>query len=547
MRLFSNLLFAIKRLPKFYSIGGAVVIVAAALIGGNAFLRAPAAPTIPANATAHVSVASVATLSSAVGPLPITGTVTSENQATILAQTSGEVISLNHALGDFVNAGDIIASFDASSQRAAVEQAQGAYAAAVAALALASGTTAANTGVSSNQAIMVLQNAQTSAFAALQSAYAALDDAVHTRADALFTNPRTASASLILIVPDFRLTSTVDNERVALEQTLADAQALVHDNTAANIDQDSAAMIGHAQDVLAFLNNLIRAVNETQPSSTISAAALSADQVSLATARSEVLGAISSVTSAKNTYDTDASSATATANSASGGTENAIKAAEANVTVAQGALAAAEANLAKTVVRSPISGTIVSLPITTGDYLVMNAPVATVSNPKALYVDAEVTSNDAKTLAVGNGAIINGNASGMITFIAPALDPATGEIQVKVGISGDTSSLVDGETVTLSLDRTPTAPSIGAAGQTQITIPIVAANITPAGPVVFTVSTTSTLVAHSVTLGSILGTQVVVVSGLTPETNIVTDARGLAEGEVVVVDTPVAATSSPSL
>jgi len=64
-----------------------------------------------------------------------------------------------------------------------------------------------------------------------------------------------------------------------------------------------------------------------------------------------------------------------------------------------------------------------------------------------------------------------------------------------------------------------------------------AAKITPQGPIVFTVTASSTLAAHPVALGAILGDQVVV-SGITATTTIVTDARGLAAGQTVVVDAP---------
>ena len=57
----------------------------------------------------------------------------------------------------------------------------------------------------------------------------------------------------------------------------------------------------------------------------------------------------------------------------------------------------------------------------------------------------------------------------------------------------------------------------------------------PSGSVVFTVSTSSTLVAHSVVQGTLLGDQIVISEGLTPDMRIVTDARGLKEGVEVTV------------
>jgi RND family efflux transporter MFP subunit len=211
-----------------------------------------------------------------------------------------------------------------------------------------------------------------------------------------------------------------------------------------------------------------------------------------------------------------------------------LTAAQANVTQAQGALDAAKATLEKTVVRSPITGTIVSLPVTEGDYLPAFSQVAVVSNPQALYIDTHVTPDDAKTLAVGNTALIDTATKGIITFIAPAIDPATSKIEVKVGITGTAEALTDGEVVNIALDRNHEAPAT--AQNTAIVIPISAVKITPNTPIIFTIGTSSTLVAHPVTLGSILGDRVIILTGLTPDMDIVTDARGLAEGQEVLTN-----------
>ena len=108
-----------------------------------------------------------------------------------------------------------------------------------------------------------------------------------------------------------------------------------------------------------------------------------------------------------------------------------------------------------------------------------------------------------------------------------------GKILVKVDIDTP-GALTDGEFTTVSLARSATTTP--QAVQTA-TIPLTAVKITPQGPVVFTVAS-STLSAQSVTLGTILGDRVVIASGITPDTQIVTDARGLSTGETVIVDTP---------
>lgn len=509
------MMLKIAALPKLYTIGGAVAVVSVAVIGVHVLTNSTAAPETNSG-TAHVRVMSVAGLSSDIGPLPITGKVTSLSEATILSQTSGEIVSLPRAIGDYVSAGAIIAAFENSSQQAAVQQAQGSYDAAVAALSKATGSQSA-------------ENTRTSAMTALQSAYAALDDAVHTRADQLFTNAKTPSPELVLTVPNSTLVNTIQSQRVALETTLQNAQKLSQ-GTGLDVDASITQMLGYTQSTQIFLDNLIQAVNATPLSQTASASTLAADQTLLAAARTEVVTALSNLTSAKSAYD-------AAVSGTGGGASNDIKAAQANVTQALGALNAAKANLEKTIVRSPINGTIVSLPISRGDFVSTFAQVAVVSNPSALYVDTQVTPEDAKTVAIGNTATIGGTVPGVITFIAPSLDPLTNKIEVKVGIKGDQSSLTNGAVVTLSLTRTQATRAVPTASD-RITIPIVAAKITPAGPVVFTVGTSTTLIAHPITLGSILGDRVVVASGLTPDLEIVTDARGLAEGQTVIVDAP---------
>ena len=524
-------------------LGGAGIIVIIGVISLWAAHRTKAVATTGTRAPKgeQVTVASVNSLSPNNAALSVIGKVESENEATVLSETSGEITQLDHALGDHVGAGDIIAQMENSSQVAAVAQAQGSYEAAEANLTKASGTTTQNVAVSSNQAIQTADNAQVSAMAAVESAYAALDDAVHTKADTLFINPRTQEAQVLpaFIIPDSEIVVTVQMERLKLEPILAQAETLTSDADSADTDGNISLMVQYAQTTETFLNDLIKMTNEAMPNSSMTAATISGYQSTLSAARTEVVAAVTSLTTSKTTYDSDLAVSTSASNSADTGNTSDVAVAQANVQTTLGALDAAKASLAKTIIRSPISGTIIDLPVTNGDYVNSFAEVAEISNPSALKLVAYVTAADAQTLAVGNKAVVDGTVSGVITQVAPAIDPSTGTIEVDVGLTGDTSSLTDGDSVTVDLDRTSTAATAStttAATSTQNIIPIVALKITPTGPVVFTVDAkTKTLVSHSVTIGSILGDNIVVTSGLTPGMAIVTDARGLTAGENVTV------------
>ncbi len=524
----------VRRYPLRYGIA-AVLVVALALVGGRYVFRTRNSAVTLDTSISYVHVATVADLASATTPLPVTGLVTSLSRASILAQTSGEVVSLSHSLGDRVGAGEIIGSFEHSSQSASVLQAQGSYDAAEAAYEKAVNTTAQNSSISSQSAQTSAAAAAASAVNALAGAYASLDDAVHTRADQLFSNARTSNPVLLMTVPDSALVQKLQNNRPILESKLATAATLSSATSASTVDAHVTLMIATAQSVVSFMNDLILAVNETQPSQTTSAATLANYQASLTAARSESVATISSLTAAKSAYDNALSGASTAANSASSASGTDVASAAAYVKQALGALDAAKASLEKTIIRSPISGTIVSLPITQGGFVSAYAPVAVVSNPGALFVDVQVTPEDAKTLSVGSRALINGSEQGVITFVAPALDPVTNKIEVKVGMADNGQGLTDGEVVAVALSRT--ARSSASSASSSITIPIAAVKILPTGAAVFTVASSSTLSALPVTLGSILGDRVVILSGLTATTTIVTDARGHTDGETVNIAT----------
>jgi RND family efflux transporter MFP subunit len=485
----------VKNLRRRYQIAGGVIIIALIAVAAHFASGSPAEVATP-DTTPHVKVASAASLSSAAGPLTLTGKVTSLNQATILAQTGGELVSLNVKIGDKVAAGQVLGQFENSTQQAAVTAAEGAYEAALASRSSASP-----------------QDAATAARNTYASAYATVDATVHNDIDTVYGSPTPYGPNLIINSGNAtdlsRRKSDVDAMLDTWQSDLANAgstdpQTLL---TEAYADTETIATLA---------NDLATAAHDRDSRAT-------SDQLSaLSSAQATLAALLSTLSTAEATYQ--AKSVTTTAG------------ADASVKQAQGALEGAKAALEKTIVRSPVGGTVVSLPVNQGDFVAAMSQVAQVSNPGALKIDIQVTPDDAKTLEVGGKAVVDGGIPGVIADIAPAVDPSTSKIPLTVDLEG-AGQLVDGDTVTVSLDRTTAAPTVVASGTSAITIPIIATKITPAGPIVFTVAS-STLAAHPVTLGTILGDRVTIVSGLTGDDAIVTDARGLSDGETVVVDAP---------
>jgi hypothetical protein len=74
-------------------------------------------------------------------------------------------------------------------------------------------------------------------------------------------------------------------------------------------------------------------------------------------------------------------------------------------------------------------------------------------------------------------------------------------------------------------------------GKIPIVIPIAALKLTPRGGNVFVVSASHTLRALPVKEGAIMGEEIQIIEGLKGDEVIVTDARGLKEGQAVEVST----------
>jgi hypothetical protein len=168
-----------------------------------------------------------------------------------------------------------------------------------------------------------------------------------------------------------------------------------------------------------------------------------------------------------------------------------------------------------------------------------------------------LSQDDSNRLAVGNtlqilGSDASGNpttSSGIVTTIAPALDPTTQEIEVDVAVN-EGSTLVNGQSVQVALP-TPTQASVDASAakaaastssestttpQSQsIEVPITAVKLLPNERDVFTVDSTGHLVAHTVTIGNVIGNDIQILTPLDPSLEIVTDVRGLSAGDAVQV------------
>lgn len=486
-----------------------------------------------------VHVASVASLSRETEPLTLIGKVSSVSEASVKSESSGK-ITVYKKLGDAVVAGTVIAEIGNEAERAAVLQAEGAYESALVGLnRVKTGARSEQkdiSAISNDQAALSLDSAKINAMNVINSTYSTLDDAVRTKTDITFSNPTNNDIRFLVGNSDSRMTMQLEEERSSIETVLSKRLST---NAALTKESDLLAELSaveaETQATKQYLDDLLFVLNKGIASTQMPQFAIDGYKTNATIARSAVIGQLSAITGAKENLNAKLAAQGISEKQLAqteGGDTNDLMQAEAGVKQALGNLRSAQARLEKTISRSPLSGTINRLPVDTGDYISPFTEVAVVSNNTALEIVSYMSEEDMGDIAVGSNVTIEGGEQGVITKIAPALDPVSKKIEVRVGITNPKSNLLNGQSVQLAIERT----SKGATNvPSKLLIPLSAIKVTPTGSIVFTVDASSTLVSHEVTLGALLGDKVEIASGIDTDMTIVTDARGLQPGALVEV------------
>ncbi|MEY2665409.1 MAG: hypothetical protein RLZZ480_514 [Candidatus Parcubacteria bacterium] len=467
-------------------------------------------------AATEVEVLSVAELG-AKATFDTVGKVEAVSEANLQTETGGRITSVNVKVGDTVAAGSVLATIEGNSQRAALVQAQGAYEAALAASAQSTvGVSEAQTGVAS---------AENAAVNSYRSAFNTVNALVYNDVDDFYGNPNGP-------VPGLRIdsmgqTAWFNSERVAYQSLLPEWQTRSNAiSTNSNLESELQYAKANVERTITLVDRFITLFNQEGTVGGYSDAELQTYSANFTTLRSSLIATRGSLDGALSGLSAAKDGARRAELAASGGT---VSASDAQVKIALGSLQAAQANYQKTIVRSPIQGVVNAFYLKTGDYASPGQPAAIVANNNGLQIKTFVSEIDSANLNVGDTVTIEGGASGVITAKAAALDPSNGKVAVVVGVNPD-SGLTNGATVKLTFSQL-TATTVS----DRILVPLSALKITGADTFVFTVDAENKLVAVKVTKGQLFGDTIEILEGVSKETRIVTDARGLKEGQVVTV------------
>lgn len=448
--------------------------------------------------------------------LSLIGTARAFTEAQVTSERAGRVTSVNVSLGQFVAAGQVLATLDNASERAAVLQAEGVYDAAVAA------TAQSEVGV--EQAKTNLKSARNAAVSTYQSAYNTTNNVFLNSIDDFFSNADTARPGLRI---DGRgLTAELNTERAAFQSVLSLWQGTSNTiSTESDLETELQSAKNNVQRTITFLDTFLTIFADQDSGSRYTKAELDGFIAEFTGLKTMLIGQQSSINGALSGLSSAQESLRRAELSSTGGTTSA---ADAQIKQALGMLRAAQANLAKTILRTPISGTINSLSVKTGDFLGSFTKIAVVANNSALEIVTYVSENERNLISIGDVVTIEGKHSGVVTQIAPSVDSETRKIEVR--IATESTDIVNGDTVRITKESSAENVSLE-----NIEIPLSAVKFESENGYVFLVENNK-LVSRPVVLGVVRGGSVIVTEGLSSDDSFVKDARGLTAGTEVEVN-----------
>jgi len=468
------------------------------------------------DATPAVELKSAREIATSLDPLPLVGTVRSATEATILTEASGRVIGVYRSLGQYVSRGSVIAEVENSSERAQVLQAEANLARVL----------ESSEDEQIESAAAGLQSAKESSLTTLLSAFATTQNAIRQEADQTFTNPTTSSAQYVLLTSDSALANTIQRERIIIQSVLSRHQnsgAIL--STESDLDTELAITIDELKEVRSYLDLVVDSLTKAIPDNNYSSSDISGFKTSISAARTSVTTSITALASSIETLAAKRAANEVAENNLENSTAGVKRQ---DVLVAEANVAAARAILEKKIIRAPFAGTLNALNIELGQFVGAFEPAATVANNNLLEIRAYVTERDKEYVLPGLEVTSKEGITGVITSVAPALDPVTKRIEVRIALNGS-KEITNGQSVRLLIERTNENVDV-----TTPVVPLTAISFIGNDPHVLTVDQEGILIALPITLGVILGDQVEI-EGIDLDTRVVVDARGFLVGDKVKI------------
>ncbi len=240
-----------------------------------------------------------------------------------------------------------------------------------------------------------LKDAQKNLTDTLNDAFTKSDDAVRNKVDQFMSNPKGSSPQLNFNISNAQLKSNIESGRVAAETILA--------------SWDNSAAENNLLQIKLFLDKVALAVNSLTTAVNLTQTAIDSYKSDISAARTNINTAISNLSAAEKKLR-DAQSALDLENEEltlllSGTRPEKIAAQEAAVENYQ-------AQLAKTIIRAPISGVVTRQDAKAGEIAAANSVMVSLISESNFEIEADVPEADIAKVAAGNEASVTLDAYG---------------------------------------------------------------------------------------------------------------------------------------
>ena len=382
----------------------------------------------------------------------ITGKTKPANNVDLAFERSGRVNSIRASVGDKVVAGQILITLETSELQAQLLDAQANADSQRAKLGeLKSGARPEDIKIKEaelSKAKQDLTNDYLSVPDVLNSAYIKMDDAVRKQVDLIFSNDEEVTPNLTFGGSNSQLENEIKDRRANLTRILnqwSSELVLLGKNT----DQTTlGAAISNAHDYLGIASIFFDKLS-THLSGAIGLSESTKDsyRASINTARTNVNAALSSINDQKQIIASQLNVVQTAQGELdlklAGSTKDQIAAQEAQVRQAEAKVALVQAQIQKSVLYSPISGTVTKQDLRIGEVATPNESFLSIISENQLEIETNIPEINIGKIAMENPVEVNFDAfpgetfTGKVFYIDPAETLVNGVVNFKVKISFD--------------------------------------------------------------------------------------------------------------
>jgi len=468
------------------------------------------------------------------------GEVEALQQIDLKSQIAERIMGINVSIGQRVSRGQVLVEFDSTLLQSQLDQGKANLEAEEAKLnELEEGTHTEEVQVQEirvETAQVTLEEAEKSFVNAARDSYTKSDDIVHNTIDQFFGDIDTIRPQSTIPISDPQLKTDLEADRFILENALVAWKELI-DELSSESDFDTYTDITreNLMSISSFSEDLALAVNNVHATFTLTQATIDAWKASVSGIRGAVNSSIASFSSAEEKLNNAQSGLALAENELAlkkaGSRDNQVLTQKARVKSAAALVQNYEAQAARTSIVSPISGVVSVIPVRVGELISPGQSVISVINPNNSQVKAYINSKDLKLIRQGSKTVIEGSIEGVVSRIAPSIDPTTRKLEVLIAVveSGN-SDLVIGQFANVRIHITEELKQ-----QDIFFLPLQAIKVEPDMAFVYTVDSEQKIVQHEVQLGRVIGDSIEVLKGIKNGMEILFSVRGLEVGVQVEV------------